>query len=98
MTKGICPVCNGSGHRPCPDNLRDYGVKYGWYNYRAEDDTVTCNNCGGQYMFGQPTGEVPLRSEGTPCKHEYTSATVGRCLTRYTCKHCKSSYEIDSGD
>ena len=95
---GICPVCNGSGHMPCPDYLRSYGKKNGWYGYRAEDDTVTCTNCGAQTMYGRPSGQVPLREDGTPCKHEYTSANVGRCLTQYTCKHCVSSYQIDSGD
>lgn len=98
MNKGICPVCNGSGHMPCPDNLRAHGQLDGWYGYRKEDDTISCTNCGGQTMWGRPTGEVNLRPDGTPCKHEYTSADVGRCLTRYTCKHCSFSYEIDSGD
>ena len=46
MNKGICPVCNGTHQMPCPDNLREYGIKNGWYGYRAEDDTVTCTNCG----------------------------------------------------
>jgi len=98
MTKGVCPVCNGSGHMPCPDDLRDYGVKHGWYGYRADDDTVTCTNCGGQYMYGRPTGEVRLNKDGEPCKHSYTSQTVGRCLTEYTCQHCGDRYQIDSGD
>lgn len=98
MTLGTCPACNGTGHMPCPDYLRGYGQKNGWYGYRAEDDTVTCTNCGGQTMYGRPSGQVLLRADGTPCLHEYTSRTVGRCLTEYTCKHCGSSYQIDSGD
>ena len=95
---GTCPVCNGSGHRPCPDDLRAYGAKNGWYGYRAEDDTVTCNNCGGQTMFGRATGQVKLRADGEPCTHEYTGRNAGRCYTIYTCKHCNHSYDIDSGD
>jgi len=95
---GVCPVCNGSGQMPCPDNLREHGKKYGWYNYRESDDTVKCTNCGGQMMYGMPTGQVPLREDGTPCTHEYKSESVGRCLTRYTCVHCSHSYVIDSGD
>lgn len=91
---GVCPVCNGCGRRPAGDTP----YKTVFAGYDKETDTLACNNCGGQYMYGRPTGEVPLRSDGTPCKHEYTSATVGRCLTRYTCKHCGSSHEIDSGD
>ena len=98
MNKGICPVCNGTHQMPCPDNLREYGIKNGWYGYRAEDDTVTCNNCGAQYMMGRPMGKVRLRPDGTPCQHEYDSVTVGRCLTEHTCKHCNDRYQIDSGD
>jgi hypothetical protein len=98
MSLGTCPACNGTGHMPCPDRLRDGGQKYGWYGYRAEDDTVACTNCGAQTMYGRASGQVLLRPDGTPCLHEYESRTIGRCLTRYTCKHCQSSYEIDSGD
>ena len=98
MKKGICPVCNGTGHQPCPDNCREYGVKYGWYGYRTDDDTITCTNCGGQYMFGKITGEVPLNKDGNPCVHEYQGKKVGNCLTEYTCIHCDDKHQIDSGD
>ena len=94
MSHGTCPVCNGTGRRPAGNDQ----YKQVYAGYDKETDTLPCNNCGGQTMYGRPTGRVPLRPDGTPCKHEYTSATVGRCLTRYTCKHCGSSYEIDSGD
>lgn len=96
--QGTCPVCKGTGHQPCPDNLREYGQKYGWYGYRAEDDTADCTNCGGQKMFSSPTGLVPLREDGTPCVHEYNGENAGRCLTRYTCKHCGDQHDIDSSD
>jgi len=95
---GACPVCDGSGRMPTSDRLRSYAEQYGWYGYSKEDDKCSCTNCGGQTMFGRPSGQVPLREDGTPCKHEYKSATVGRCLTRYTCMHCKFTYDIDSGD
>lgn len=99
MEQGICPVCNGTGHMPCPDNLRHYGQINGWFGYRAEDDTVTCNNCGGQKMFGKPTGKVNLRRDnGQPCVHEYSGTEIGRCYTRYVCKHCGDTHNIDSGD
>lgn len=98
MTLGICPVCNGSTRAPCPDNLRDYGQRNGWYGYDKNDDTVTCTNCGGQTMFGKPTGKVPLREDGTPCKHEYVGRNAGRCYTVYNCKHCSFQYDIDSSD
>ena len=98
MTKGICPVCNGSGHMPCPDNIRQYGIKNGWYGYRVEDDTVECRNCGAQYMMGRPTGEVRLRPDGTPCVHEYDVVTVSNCYHKHTCIHCGEVHHIDSGD
>jgi hypothetical protein len=98
MTKGVCPVCNGSGHMPCPDHLREHGSKNGWYGYRAEDDTVNCTNCGSQYMYGRATGEVNLNRDGVPCTHSYTSQNAGRCLTNYTCQNCDDRYQIDSGD
>jgi DNA-directed RNA polymerase subunit RPC12/RpoP len=96
---GTCPVCNGTKHMPCPDNLRVYGQKNGWYGYRAEDDTVDCTNCGSQYMFGKPSGVVRLREDGTPCVHEYvSSAGRWRSTTDYKCKHCGDTFMIDSGD
>lgn len=99
MEKGICPVCNGTKRRPCPDDLRKYAAPYGWYGYNKEDDTVDCDNCGKQYMMGAATGQVPLRPDGTPCVHEYKgTATRYRCVTEYTCIHCGDKHEIDSSD
>ena len=95
---GVCPVCNGSLQMPCPDELRKHGKQFGWYNYRESDDTVKCNNCGAQKMYGHPTGRVKLDKNGNPCKHSYKSENVGRCLTSYTCEHCGDNYVIDSGD
>jgi hypothetical protein len=95
---GTCPVCNGSGRMPTPDNLRRYGEKNGWYGYDKADDCCTCTNCGGQTMYGKPSGKVRLNKNGVPCTHKYTSRNVGRCLTEYTCSECGNSYEIDSGD
>jgi len=77
MTKGVCPVCNGTG---------------------TGENGRACRNCGGQEMYGRGTGEVNLRVDGTPCKHEYNSTTIGRCLTRYKCTHCAYQFDIDSGD
>ena len=96
MSHGTCPVCNGTGRMAVTPEQERY--KHVYAGYDAETDTLACTNCGGQTMYGRPTGRVPLRPDGTPCRHEYTSATVGRCLTRYTCRHCGSSHEIDSGD
>jgi len=98
MNFGPCPLCNGTGRMPTPNYLRKYGESNGWYGYSKEDDCCTCTNCGGQTMYGVSSGQVPLRSDGTPCLHEYTSKNVGRCLTEYTCKHCGLIYQIDSSD
>lgn len=92
--KGICPVCNGTTRQ----SASGYRYKKVTHGYDEVTDTLPCNNCGGQTMSLYATGEVPLRPDGTPCKHEFNFANVGRCLTRYTCNHCKYSYEIDSGD
>lgn len=95
MTQGICPVCDGTGRRPAGDDK----YKHMYSGYDKESDTLKCNNCGGQTMYGSPTGKVNLRKDnGEPCKHEYTSQLAGRCYTVYTCKHCDYRYDIDSGD
>jgi uncharacterized protein YbaR (Trm112 family) len=94
MEHGTCPICNGSGRRPAGNDR--YKKLYSGYN--EETDTLMCNNCGGQYMFGIPKGVVKHNQNGEPCTHSYTSQTVGRCLTQYTCQHCGDTYQIDSGD
>lgn len=94
MSHGTCPVCNGTGRRPA-GNIQ---YKQSYSGYDAETDTLACNNCGGQTMYGRPTGQVPLNLLGEPCKHVYISRTVGRCLTEYTCTECGHRYQIDSGD
>ena len=94
MNRGTCPICNGSGRIPAGD----YKWKSVVAGYNKETDTLKCSNCGGQYMFGAPTGQVRLNKQGEPCYHSYTSKTVGRCLTEYTCQHCDESYQIDSSD
>ena len=94
---GICPVCNGSGRVPVPEHSQQY--KHIIAGYDKETDTLGCSNCGGQYMYGKPTGLAPLRlGVFAPCTHSYKSQNVGRCLTRYICVHCDDKYDIDSGD
>lgn len=88
---GTCPVCEGTGQLP----LTDYDKKWSWNKDRTHKQ---CYNCGGQTMGQKGYGQVRLNKEGQPCVHEYTSRTIGRCLTEYTCKHCGHKYEIDSGD
>lgn len=92
-----CPVCEGSGRMPTPDDMRKYGEAYGWYGYSKDDDRCTCRNCGGQTMSGRATGLVKTRKDGTACVHEYV-ASKGQwnCTTDYVCKHCGDEYMIDS--
>ena len=94
MKDGTCPVCQGSGRRPAGNDPH----KKIYAGYDAATDTLACTNCGGQYMYGRPSGQVRLNLQGDPCRHVYTSRTVGRCLTQYTCSECGDRYEIDSGD
>lgn len=96
MEQGVCPVCNGSGRVAVPETMAQY--KSVLAGYDAATDTLGCNNCGGQRMYGRPTGLVRLNKQGQPCRHSYSSRTVGRCLTEYTCVNCGDSYQIDSGD
>jgi hypothetical protein len=95
MEKGTCPECNGSTRVP-------YNLNPSWKRviagYDAATDTLPCSNCGGQYMFGRPTGKVPLNLLGNPCTHVYKGRNAGRCLTEYTCTECGDRYQIDSGD
>ena len=89
--EGVCSVCNGSGKVP----LTESELKYSWNKDKTERE---CDNCGGQYMYGRGTGKVPLDKTGAPCVHRYTSRSVGRCLTEYTCSECGNTYQVDSGD
>lgn len=91
---GICPKCNGTGRM----NAQDTPYKAMYPNYDKDTDTLPCNNCGAQYMYGTPTGKVLLNKQNVPCLHEYTESNIGRCLTQYICKHCNDRYIVDSGD
>lgn len=88
---GTCPICNGSGEVL----LSDEEKKYIW---NKNETHRACRNCGGQTMYGNASGQVPLNREGQPCVHSYTGTVIGRCLTEYVCKHCGHRYQIDSGD
>jgi hypothetical protein len=102
VNTGICPCCNGTLREPRQSRYPNMSVDDAnrWYSHEYDDatDTMPCKNCGAQYMYGKPVGKVLLNKDGNPCDHEYESATVGRCLTRYTCKHCGDAFHIDSGD
>jgi hypothetical protein len=93
LKEGICPACNGTTRVPASGSSRK--VVRG---YCIDTDTFPCCNCGGQRMFGSPSGKVPLRKDNTPCMHSYKGRGAGHCYTIYTCEHCNDSYSIDSGD
>ncbi len=59
---------------------------------------VPCNNCGGQYMFGEPTGKSRYNSLGLPCLHEYTISLVSKCYYTYKCNYCTLQFHVDTGD
>lgn len=97
-TTGTCPVCQGTLRK-----LAEFERGVVWatsvYGYDKATHTVPCNNCGGQYMSGKPTGIVRLRTDTfEPCHHEYSHQSLGRCWHGYTCIHCGDQYDIDSGD
>lgn len=97
IQQGTCPVCNGTCRVPAGDTPH----KRVLYGYDKDTDTLACSNCGGQYMYGRPTGKVRLRRDnGEPCTHAYSGANPNnyRCYVGYSCIHCGDSYEIDSSD
>lgn len=96
MEKHTCPVCNGTGRQAANADQKRYASVIAGYD--TTNDTIKCGNCGGQYMFGSPSGQVKLNKSGTACTHSYVSSNNGRCLTTYICQHCDDQYQIDSGD
>lgn len=87
-----CPVCNGSKLVALSEEECN---KY-WNKGKTHRQ---CQNCGGQYMFGQATGLVAARPDGAACEHDYDyKPGRWRCTHDYTCKHCGDQYTIDSSD
>ena len=93
ILKGTCPKCNGSLRA---ESQSKYAYMYKGYD--KETNTLPCNNCGSQYMFGTPKGEVNLRPDGTPCMHEYKTKTISNCYHESKCVHCEDAFYVDSGD
>lgn len=89
-----CPCCTGTGRI----SATDYQYKNILSGYDTVTDTLPCNNCGGQYMFGKNKGHVKLNKDGVACTHKYSGKNSGRCLTTYICDYCDDRYQIDSGD
>jgi len=94
---GICPVCNGTCTVTITRPVWDSKTR----NRVNTPTIVPCTNCGGQYMFGTPRGNVPLNKQGQPCKHSYTQPGPGYRSSTYSvtyCEHCDDPLSIDSGD
>ena len=84
-----------AGYQPAGDGPFVDGQGY-------EGGTFPCNNCGGQHRSGRATGKVRLRSDGTPCTHEYKTdefrSNKNRGYHVSDCVHCGDHKVIDSGD
>lgn len=95
MERHTCPECSGTLRVP-------YKLDPSWkkviYGYDEATDSLPCHNCGGQYQWGKPSGQVGSDYSGNACRHQYEGRNAGRCLTEYTCKFCGDRYQIDSGD
>jgi hypothetical protein len=95
QSTATCPACNGSTRRPCPPTSRQYRLA----TYRESDDTLACNNCGGQTMGLKATGVTRVDpATGLGCLHDYRGRQEGNCFHVYTCTKCGDRYDIDSGD
>jgi hypothetical protein len=95
IAQAVCPACNGSTRRPCPDNLRQYRIA----TYRESDNTLACNNCGGQTMNLSAKGVTRIDpATGLGCLHTYVGQQAGNCYRVYTCSKCGDRYDIDSSD
>lgn len=99
-TEAMCPKCNGSTRMPY-EYTHD---KTGQYRkvmagYRESDDTLACDNCGGQTMGLKATGRTRIDpATGMGCMHTYRGRTTSNCYHEYTCTKCGDRYDIDSGD
>jgi len=98
--QATCPKCNGSTRRPY-DYTHDTKGQYrkGTATYREADDTLACDNCGGQSMSLTATGMTRIDpATGFGCLHTYRGVKAGNCYHVYTCTKCGDQYDIDSGD
>jgi hypothetical protein len=99
-TTGTCPVCTGSLRTLTPSELGD--APQGIVGHDPVTGTIPCRNCGNPYTGDVPSGVVPLRSDGSPCAHEYRmvySDHQGQLsMYLYECLRCPASYRLDHAD
>ena len=48
--------------------------------------------------YGYVNGWISIPEKVKNCIHVKSEETIGRCLTKITCKQCGFYYKIDSGD
>lgn len=89
----VCPVCNGTTRMPA---FGQWAATVA--SYDPATHTFACTNCGGQRMFGKPSGRVPLDKAGNPCTHKYAAVDHRNGYTVYLCENCGDIYDIDTGD
>lgn len=93
----VCPKCHGSCRIPVPPEQQQYKHLYSAYDKAT--DTLECDNCGGQTMYGKAKGYTKIdHNTGEGCLHTFRGEKRGNCYHVYTCTKCGSSYDIDSGD
>ena len=90
-----CPKCKGTTRRPAPD----VSYRKSLATYRESDDTLACDNCGGQTMSLRALGYTRVDpATGLGCMHQFIGRNAGRCLTSYRCDKCGAGFDIDSSD
>lgn len=94
MEKYTCPICSGKGRISAENRV----WKRLMQGYNRKDDSFPCMNCGGQYQFGVPTGQVDLDVFGSPCVHEYKVHKVSGFAIEYVCDRCQDQYVVDALD
>ena len=95
MNLATCPKCNGTTRRPCPPEW----LKWRMAGFRESDQSLACNNCGGQTMSLTARGQTRVDpATGLGCLHTYVSRTTSRCYHEHTCTKCGDHFAIDSGD
>lgn len=93
----VCVKCGGTTRLAPDDGVRQYLPHIA--GYRSNDDTVPCDNCGGQTMSNRGTGRTRVDpATGAGCLHSYRHQRGGNCYHIYTCTKCGDRYDIDSGD
>ena len=89
---GVCPVCNGSGRKPADEEMKKYANVIAGYD--KSNDTVACNNCGGQGMYGNNVHQAVFESEesetGITLHFVNEHFDEGRIIAQFYCEVTKN--------